>query len=183
MMLVLAWIAGAQSTRYGVDLSGAPVTELAHSGSRVVVLFFVASDCPISSRYDPEVTRLQRMFADRGVQFWWVYPNPGDTAAVVRKHMEQFNEGPNVVLDTEQALVRMARAKVTPEAAVFLRSSNELHEVYRGRIDDRYLAFGSERPQAQQHNLEDALTATLNNQAIPPPGGPPVGCAIVTRKP
>ena len=182
-MLLLAWAAGAQSTRYGVDLSGAPVSELAHSGTRVVVLFFVASDCPLSNRYDPEVARLQRVFADRGVQFWWVYPNPGDTASVVSKHMEQFNEGPNVVLDTEQALVHMARATVTPEAAVFLRDSNGLHEVYRGRIDDRYLAFGSERPQAQHHNLEDALTDTLNNQAIPPPGGPPVGCAIVTRKP
>ena len=182
-LFLLGWKAGAQAVRYGVDLNGAPVTELTRPETRSVVLFFAASDCPISNRYLPEMTRLRQEFAYRGVQFWQVYPNPGDTATVVRQHGAQFADLPDIVLDTEQTLVRMARATVTPEAAVFARDGNGLHEVYRGRIDDRYVDLGSERPHALHHDLENAIASVLANKSVPQPGGPPVGCTIVTRQP
>lgn len=182
-MVGLSWTMGAQAVRYGVDLKGAPVTELAFPETRAVVLFFAASDCPISNRYLPEMARLQHEFADRGVKFWQVYPNPGDTAAVVRQHITQFGDLANTVLDTEQALVRMAHAGVTPEAAVFIQAGGTLREVYHGRIDDRYLDLGSERPRALHHDLETAISSALENKPVPQSSGPPVGCAIVTRKP
>jgi len=177
------WAAGAQTGRYGVDLRGMPVTELASPGTHAVVLFFAASDCPISNRYLPEMARLQGEFGNRGVEFWQVYPNPGDTASVVRQHNAQFGDSARIVLDTQQSLVRMAHVTVTPEAAIFIPDGSSLREVYHGRVDDRYLAFGSERPRAQHHDLEDAIAAALKNQPVPQPGGPPVGCAIVTLQP
>jgi AhpC/TSA family len=182
-MLALSGVVGAQTVRYGVDLKGAPVTGLAAPGKRAVVLFFAASDCPISNRYLPEMARLQHEFAERGVEFWQVYPNPGDTAAVVRQHSIQFGDSAKTVLDTEQVLVGMAHVTVTPEAAVFIRAGDGLREVYHGRIDDRYLDLGSERPRALRHDLEDAIASALENKPVPQPGGPPVGCAIVTRQP
>ena len=182
-LLLPGWTAAAQAVRYGVDLNGAPVTELVRPETRSVVLFFAASDCPISNRYLPEMMRLRDEFADRGVQFWQVYPNPGDTAAVVRQHGAQFADLPDIVLDTEQALVRMAHATVTPEAAVFVRAGSGLREVYRGRIDDRYVDLGSERPRALHHDLENAIASVLANKPVPQPGGLPVGCSIVTRQP
>lgn len=183
VLLLLGWTAAAQAVRYGVDLNGVPVTELVRPGTRSVVLFFAASDCPISNRYLPEMARLRDEFADRGVQFWQVYPNPGDTVTVVRQHRAQFTDLPDIVVDTDQALVRMAHATVTPEAAVFVRAGNGLHEVYRGRIDDRYVDLGSERPRALRHDLENAIASVLANKSVPQPGGPPVGCTIVTRRP
>jgi hypothetical protein len=51
--------------------------------------------------------------------------------------------------------------------------------VYRGRVDDRYLAIGREKPQPEHHDLELALTAALNGRIIPQPAGPPVGCSVV----
>ena len=182
-LLLHGLTASAQAVRYGVDLSGAPVTELARQETHTVVFFFAASDCPISNRYLPEMARLRDEFVDRGVQFWQVYPNPGDTATVVRQHRAQFADLPDTVLDTEQVLVRMARATVTPEAAVFVRAGNGLHEVYRGRIDDRYVDLGSERPRALHHDLENAIASALANKSVPQPGGLPVGCTIVTRQP
>jgi hypothetical protein len=166
-----------------MNLNGTPVTTLAPEGTRAVVLFFAASDCPISNRYIPEFTRLRQEFAGRGVQFLEVYPNPDDTAARVQQHAAQFRDEASVVLDTEQSLVRMARVTVTPEAAVFLRDENNLREVYHGRIDDRYLAVGSERPHALHHDLEAAISSALESRPVPQPGGPAVGCAIVTRQP
>jgi hypothetical protein len=166
---------------FGVDLEGRPVDRLAPPGSRAVVLFFAASDCPISNRYIPEIERLDREFASNGVHFWWVYPNPSDTAEVVRHHQQQFVIHGGVVLDDEQHLVAMAHVTITPEVAVFVPERSGLREVYRGRVDDRYLSLGQERPSAQKHDLEDALRALTSNRPVPSPGGPPVGCSIVPR--
>lgn len=165
----------------GVDLSGRPIERLAPPGASAVVLFFAASDCPISNRYIPEVERLTRQFGSQGVQFWWVYPNPTDTADVVRRHQDEFHIEGKAVLDIQQRLTQMARVTVTPEVAIFVPAASGLREVYRGRIDNRYVAFGQERPSATQHDLEDALRAVLANRTVPHPGGPAVGCSIVPR--
>lgn len=182
-ILLLGWTAGGQAQHYGSNLNGAPVTELAAAGTRVLVLFFAASDCPISNRYLPEMARLEREFQSRGAQFREVYPNPGDTAEVVRKQRAQSADKDEILLDPEQSLVRMAHVTVTPEAAVFIRDGSGLREVYHGRVDDRYLDLGSERPRAFHHDLENAIAAALDNKPVPQPGGPAVGCAIVNRQP
>lgn len=166
--------------RYGIDLSGKAVDNLTGPGVRLVVLVFAASDCPISNRYVPEIARLSGEFSPRGVRFWWVFPNPGDTASVVARHNREFSIGEDTVLDAGQKLVRLAQVDVTPEAAVFAVAGGSLSELYRGRIDDRYLSIGSERPQPSVHDLEAAIEAALAGKPIPKPLGPPVGCSIVS---
>ena len=86
-------------------------------------------------------------------------------------------------MDTKQNLVRMTHATTTPEAVILLPQGGELHEVYRGRIDDRYLELGRERPQAMHHDLEEAIRAVLADKPVPQPGGPPVGCSIMSLQP
>jgi hypothetical protein len=163
---------------YGLDLRGQPVRELAGPSIRLVVLIFAASDCPISNRYIPEIARLNHEFSSHGVRIWWVFPNPGDTAPIVKKHNADFSIEESAVLDSRQTLVQMAHITITPEAAIFAVDGKGLREVYRGRIDDRYLSIGSERPQAQHHDLEIAIAAALAGKPIPPAGGPPVGCWV-----
>lgn len=164
---------------FGVDLHGRPVAQLAGPGVRVVVLFFAASDCPISNRYVPEITRLTHEFGPQGARFWWVYPNPEDTVKVVTDHNRDFSITGETVLDPRQSLVAMAHATTTPEVAIFLVNNGELHEAYHGRIDDRYISLGQERPQPQRHDLESAIAAALAGKPVPTPGGPAVGCSIV----
>lgn len=168
---------GAQNL--GTDLDGHSIQDLAPANTRAVVLFFAASDCPISNRYIPEIERLDREFAPRGVAFWWVYPNPSDTAEVVRHHQEQFKLRGQIILDNAQRTTQMAHATITPEAALFVPDSSGLREVYLGRIDDRYIALGEERPAASTHDLEGAIRAVLNGAPVQKPGGPAVGCSIV----
>jgi AhpC/TSA family len=177
-MLALQCVAFASAVPYGLDLNGHPV-DLSHSNAPAIVLFFTASDCPIASRYEPEMLRLEHEFAPSGVEFWWVYPNPADTAEQIRNHQLQFVGSTHVIRDTKQSLIQIAHATVTPEAAILVPSSGTLREVYHGRIDDRYIAFGRERPRALRHELEDAIAALLANRSVPEPAGPPVGCSIV----
>ncbi|MGB9032113.1 MAG: redoxin domain-containing protein [Acidobacteriaceae bacterium] len=175
------WTSAYAAQPFGVDLDGRPVDRLASPGSRAIVLFFAASDCPICNRYIPEIERLDREFAPEGVRFWWVYPNPEDTPEVVRHHQQQFDIHGDTILDTQQRLTTMAHATITPEVAVFVPTKDALREVYRGRIDDRYLSLGQERPFADKHELETALRALTSGHPIPAPGGPSVGCSIVPR--
>jgi hypothetical protein len=163
---------------FGIDLDGKPISDLAGPGVRVVVLIFAASDCPISNRYVPEIARLSKEFSPN-TRIWWVFPNPGDTATVVAQHMRDFDIHEDTLLDPRQELVERARAKMTPEAAVFVVRGPDLDEVYNGRIDDRYISLGQERPRAGHHDLEAAIRAALAGKPVPQPGGPPVGCSIV----
>lgn len=171
--------ASAVPNDFGYDLHGKPVEQLAGPGVRVVVLFFAASDCPISNRYVPEIARLTREFGPQGVRFWWVYPNADDTAKVVSDHNRDFSITGEAILDPRQSLVKLAHATTTPETAVFQVQGGELREVYLGRVDDRYINLGQERPQPQHHDVEVAIAAALAGKPVLQPGGPPVGCSIV----
>jgi len=81
--------------------------------------------------------------------------------------------------DPTHALVRIAHSQVTPEAAVFSRSGTL---VYHGRIDDRFVSLGKERPAPTKRDLETALTATLEGKPVNPPTTQAFGCYIGDMK-
>jgi hypothetical protein len=178
---LVSWLAAAQAGQFGRDLNGEPIGRLSQQNNGLVVLFFLASDCPISNRYSPVIMQMQRGFQPQHVDFWWVYPNASDTAEVVREHRRQFSIAGNVALDPDHSLVHLAHARATPEAAVFTVHDGQMHEVYHGRVDNRYLAFGKERPQPTQHDLQDAISATLAGRTVTPAVTPPTGCAIMLQ--
>lgn len=187
--LVVAWVmtlavAGVvlqpvRATDGVVGLDGRPVTPL-EAGASATVLVFTAVECPISGRYAPAVRRLAESFRARGVRVWLVYPNAGETPAHVRAHAAAFLPGLPVALDTARTLADRAAATVTPEAAVFDRSGRLR---YHGRIDDRYLDFGVDRPVPTSHDLADALTAVLDGRPVTVSATRAVGCAIVRQQP
>jgi hypothetical protein len=178
-LLVLLTCTAKAGPLHATDLQGHPVERLNAAGTKAVVLIFAATDCPISNRYIPQIERLRSKLATQGVAFWWIFPNPGDTLAIVRKHGADFSISTPTLLDSQGELVRMAHASITPEAAVFAVAGGNLREVYHGRIDDRYIAFGQERPQAVHHDLEEAIHAVLAGHAVSKPLGDPVGCSII----
>jgi hypothetical protein len=50
--------------------------------------------------------------------------------------------------------------------------------VYRGRIDDRYLTFGKDRPQPTVRDLERSLEAVLAGKPVPVPRTQAIGCIL-----
>ena len=156
------------------DLAGKALDPLA--SNQVVVLVFVAVDCPISNRYVPELKRLHEQFSSTKVRFHLVYPDPRVTAEAVRKHAREFQlPAELLLLDPKQVLVKRARATVTPEAAVF-DSKGQLR--YYGRIDDRYVHFGRARPAPTQRDLEKVLSALLAGQLPATNHQRAIGCYI-----
>jgi hypothetical protein len=169
---------------YGTGIDGHDVLSLAGHGTKYIAAIFVATDCPISNRYLPLLARLSKQFAPRGVRLWLVYPNPADTLAAVRTHQSQYPAAASLpqLIGPDPRFLAHAQVHVTPEAAIF-RGDALMNQpaLWHGRIDDRYLTFGTQRPAATRHDLADALSAALAGRQPTPPAAPPVGCAIIPR--
>jgi hypothetical protein len=143
--------------------------------AKAIVFFFLRTDCPISNRYAPEIERLAGRYTSKGIRFWVVYPEAATSAEEIERHQKDYHLSLEPLRDPQHALVKIVNVTVTPEAAVF---SPEGWELYHGRIDDRYVDFGKERPEAMTHDLDDALRSVADGKAIASPVTRAVGCYI-----
>lgn len=160
------------------DLLGGRVLPLHGPGPRGTVFVFARTDCPISNRYAPELRRLHERFAPAGVAFWLVYPDPGEAVDGIQRHLREFAHPFGALRDLKHTLVRMVQATVTPEAAVFVGGPSGPWLVYRGRIDDRYVAFGTERAAPTTRDLEHVLEAIAAGKAVTARTTRAIGCFL-----
>ncbi len=158
-----------------VDLNGAVLAPLGSDGALLSVFVFLRTDCPISNRYAPELRRISELFESEQVRFLMVYLDRDEAAELIRKHMSEYGFPGEPVRDPDYRLVDLVAAEVTPEAAVF-DGGGQL--IYRGRIDDRYVAFGRERPAPTVHDLEEVLDSRLSGEGDHPTYTRAVGCYI-----
>jgi len=148
------------------------------NGEKALVLLFIRSDCPISNRYAPEIRRLFEKYSAQGIKFRLIYSEPGLTAAGMEKHRQEYGYTIPALLDPDHKYVSRAKARITPEAAVFVQ--NDL--LYLGRIDDREIDLGKTRPAATHHDLEDILAAAAAGRTLKFRQTKAVGCAIESVK-
>ncbi len=157
------------------DVDGHAVTPV---GKETTVFIFTRTDCPISNRYAPEVRRIFQEYAPRGVKFWLVYVDPKQGAGEIRQHLKEYEYPLHALLDPAHELVKLTHATITPEAAVYA----EGRLVYRGRIDDRYVAFGKSRQSASKHDLEEVLAGVSAGRRVEFAETKSVGCFIEDLK-
>jgi len=177
LFAVVAALALAQGALRVENLAGAAVDPLAMAKPvKAIVFLFTSTDCPISYRYAPELRRLAQLFVPQGVMFRLVYPNPAEDAAAIRTHMAAFSYAGAIdaLRDPKHALVKFSGATITPEAAVYAGGRVQ----YRGRIDNRFVDFGVDRPAATEHDLHDAIAAILAGKPVAQPETQAVGCYI-----
>lgn len=174
----LWWMGNALGANFEFHLSdalGRAHSEAELARHKATVFVFLATDCPNSNSYAPELARLQRDYESRGVVFYSVYSDPAETDASVRKHDGDYAIPFAALLDPKQTLARETHARVTPEAVVM---SPDARELYHGRIDDRFANFGQTRVQSQKNDLRAALDAVLAGKPVEHPYEPSLGCAI-----
>jgi hypothetical protein len=174
-VLVVTLLAGFCNAQQGaVDLRGKPVDPVRENSGRVVVLVFVRKDCPISGRYAPTIQRAHAEH-EKSVQFYLVFPDKSDSAADIRKYVQDFRYSIPALRDPDHVLVKESHAQITPDAAVFDRNGAL---IYHGRIDNLYVSFGRARTQPTTHELEDAIEAALAGHAPTKAEAAGVGCFI-----
>jgi hypothetical protein len=154
-------------------LAGLILSLLVAQADRLTVYVFTTTDCPISNRYAPEIQRLASGFKGHA-KFVLVYPVPTDSAELIAEHHKKFGYSIPFLRDGGQKLVKLTGVTVTPEVAVMKGSSL----VYRGRIDDRYIDFGKDRPAPRTHDLEDTLSAVIAGKPVAVKETRAVGCIL-----
>jgi hypothetical protein len=157
------------------DLDNRLVDPFAAPPGTAIAFLFVSVECPISNRYAPEIRRLHDAFTPRGVSFRIVYPNPAESPGTIRRHMKEYDLPGMALRDPRQELAKFAGATITPEAAVYGKDGKRL---YLGRIDDRYVSLGVQRPAATRHDLDAALADTVAGRRVRQAAAPAVGCFI-----
>jgi len=145
------------------------------SGHRAVVLIFISTDCPISNSYAPAIADLCRGFTPKGIDFYTVYEDSPLTPAAATAHHDAYGFPCDALLDPQQQIAHVSGATVTSEAIVAGAGGTLL---YRGRIDDQYVAVGKKRFAATTHELKDALSQIAADQTVNVSSMPAVGCSI-----
>jgi hypothetical protein len=146
---------------------------------RARVYVFIASDCPLSNSYAPEIRRTIQEYSPRGVRFTLVYVDPDLTLDQVRRHARDYGYDAPIFLDLSREWVERLGVHVTPEVAV-LTPDGAI--AYRGRIDDRAMELGKTRPEPTQRDLRLALEDVLQGRPVQVPSAPAVGCFIPSRR-
>jgi thiol-disulfide isomerase/thioredoxin len=157
------------------DIAGIDRRPMDVGSAKAVVILFIATECPISNGYAPEINHICKEYESRGVVFYLVHSDPDVTAADAKKHAGDYGFTCPVLIDRKHELAKRVGATVTPEAVV-VGADGEL--LYRGRIDDLYVALGSRRYEATTHDLRNALDAVLAGKPVMTPRTNAVGCSI-----
>ncbi len=155
----LAWGATLLSaTPSSKTLEGMRVDLFADPSKDVVVILFVAVECPISNRFAPAVNRIYGDFESNDFAMWTVYTDDLYTTDQIEKHRTDYQYKIPALIDFDRKLAKYCGASVTPEAVVFVRDESEQYRmVYRGRVNNQYVDFGKWRPEATKQDLREIL--------------------------
>jgi peroxiredoxin len=179
LLAAAAWGGGAQGKDVPhfslADTAGAMHTDAEWKGANVV-LFFLTTDCPISNGYVPEMNRIAKEYASRGVRTYGVMTDTSVPLADLRKHVKDFAYVFPVLIDPTQILVKFTNADTNPESVVVTPREGV---VYMGRIDNKVENFGQQRQQATVHELRDALDEALEGKRVAKAFAQPIGCSII----
>ena len=142
--------------------------------AKTVVLIFVRTDCPISNRYAPELKRLAEKYKSEKVKFFLIYSGTEQTAELIKKHQSEFALVMEALRDPQQKIAKEFGVTVTPECVVWQQGKL----IYRGRIDNRFVAFGKMRVAPTSHDLEQILEAVGKGKTVTKKITKAIGCFI-----
>ncbi|MEP7273917.1 MAG: redoxin domain-containing protein [Acidobacteriota bacterium] len=143
--------------------------------AKAAVFFFLATECPISNRYAPEINRIVADYSNRGIRFYSVYSDPDLKTEAVRKHAVDYAYGFPALIDRGQTIAAQFEVTLTPTMLIV---SPEGRLIYRGRIDTRYLDFGRYREAGIVSDGRIALDAVTAGRNVQQAVTRPIGCAL-----
>lgn len=166
---------GGSSLPSLTDLGGRAQPVKLEGRSKGVVVITLSVDCPLSNKVLPEIQRLEARFGPAGFQFIHLYPNTDETDDAVQAHRREFSPGNTAARDPKGEWTRRFELSVTPQALVVTPDGGL---IYRGRIHDQFLSFGTGRPAPTRHDLEEALAEFLDSGNAAGKTTKAIGCRI-----
>jgi peroxiredoxin len=156
------------------DYRGKEVSLEEFESSRLVVLAFMGTQCPLAKLYYGRLQELTEQYDPSDLTVIALNANVQDSVteigAAVRRHGVTYP----VLKDLGNKVADALGARRTPE--VFLLDQDRIVR-YHGRIDDQYL-IGVVREQAQRQDLKIAIDELLAGESVSVPETEPIGCFI-----
>ncbi len=142
--------------------------------SKIIVLAFIGTECPLAKLYGPRLDQIAQKYGDKGVTVLGISSNKQDSLTELTAYVHRYKITFPVLKDVGNKLADAMSATRTPEIFVL----DEQREVrYQGRIDDQY-GVGYARESASQSELEIALDELLAGKSVSVPYTDPIGCLI-----
>ncbi len=142
--------------------------------AKAVAVVFLGTECPVNNQYLPELARLHKLYADKGVVLVGINSNTHDSPTRVLAHVKANKLPFPVLKDPANVVADDFGARRTPEAFVL---SPEGKVLYQGRIDDQ-IGIGFRRKEAGRRDLATALDEVLAGKAVSVAKTDAPGCLI-----
>ncbi len=135
--------------------------------SKLLVVAFTNTTCPLCKKYTPTLQRLEKEYATKGVSFLFVNPTKGDKPDATTFAGRYIHDADGVLT---------AALGATSTAEVFVLDSARTVQ-YRGAVDDQYgLGYAIDKPRSNY--LVTALTDLLIGKRPVVPATTAPGCEL-----
>jgi len=156
------------------DYRGAEHSLSDYRDSKVVVLAFLGTECPLAKLYGTRLGELDRKYRDRGVTILGINSNRQDSITEIAAYARIHNVDFPVLKDLGNRVADQIGAQRTPEVFVL---DQERTVRYHGRIDDQY-GVGYIRDGIEKNFLQNAIDDLLAGRDVKTSSTEVVGCFI-----
>ena len=145
-----------------------------YSDSKIVVLAFLGTECPLAKLYAPKLQALHRRLSRTGGTVIGIASNRQDSVTELAAFASRQELTFPLLKDLGNRLADEVNARRTPEVVVL---DAERKVRYQGRIDDQY-GVGYARDFARETELKSAIDSLLVGRPVAVASTDPVGCSI-----
>lgn len=167
-VLSIAMVAGGNVPRRETTVGGVP-------SEQDTVTVFISPTCPVCQQMTPYLDRLHAEYGD-AVVFRVLVPDGMADRGEIDSFRVRYACRYRIGIDSGNVQVERLDARVTPEA--FLHRGSAASVLYRGRINDLYVALGRRRQKVRSHDLRDAIDAVVKGGVPVVDSTEPIGCII-----
>ena len=149
-----------------------------YKDQKIVIAYFLGTECPLAKLYGPKMQRLADEFSSQDVAVVGISSNVQDSivelAAYARKHELKFP----ILKDLKSKVAQQFGATRTPQVFVL---DQDRHIRYYGRIDAQYTfgaGVGLASPSEKRNDLKIAIEEIWAGKKVSVPVTEAVGCLI-----
>ena len=138
------------------------------------LFIFLSPECPLCKNYSTMLNSLHQQFKNT-IVFYGIIPGKTYSAKDVEAFKSTYQILFPLLIDSEKQLSNYLLATTTPQVILLDEHANL---VYKGAIDNLAVSLGKQRLKPSQLYLQNAITASLQHQAIAVKRTKAIGCKI-----
>jgi Peroxiredoxin len=152
------------------DYNGVKHSLTDYKNAKVVVIMFIATQCPVSNAYNTRMVSLYKDYKSKNIVFVGVNANKQESVEEIKQHAADHGFEFTILKDDKNIIADKFGATVTPEIYV-VNSSRDI--LYHGRIDDSRRDSG-----VASQDLRKALDEILAGKQVSVSETKAFGCTI-----